>query len=321
MATQSQLLLVALSITAAACSSSSGSSSASGGDSVDPSCAGNGSPLVLATDSSQVIGLAVDTTSVYWLDAEGNVMKVPKCGGTATKVANAGNAQGDSLGAFTTDATRAYWVTGANDVLAAPLSGGAPVTLASNMDTLGLTVKGPDLYAVTHSFVVSLSLQGGAPSKVAESSTYAPGPPAADDANVYWVGEGIFTAPRTGGTATTLAATGDATGLAIDEANVYWCASSDQNAPIMRTPKTGGPSVTLATHQFGATGFATDGHDVYWTIDESAGAVVKVAVDGGSVITLASATSPRAIAVDDSGVYWAELQGDGRASVMRLSVK
>jgi hypothetical protein len=305
-----------------------GSGSASGGGSVALSCAGNGTPLVLATDSSQVIGLAVDAKNVYWLDAQGNVMKVPKCGGTATTIANAGNAWGYGLGAFTTDATSVYWVAGANVVLAAPLSGGTPATLGSTVETLGLTVKGADLYSVTRRFVVALPVQGGTPSKVAESSTYALGAPAADEANVYWVGDGIFSAPRTGGTATTLAATPEvAKGLAIDDANVYWCDSLGQYAPIIRTPKSGGPSVTLAANQFGATGFATDGDDVYWTIDAAQGAVVKVAVDGGSVVTLASATSPRAIAVDDSGgVYWAEFQGapntsDGPASVMRLSSK
>ncbi|HEX8794469.1 MAG TPA: hypothetical protein VF765_26170 [Polyangiaceae bacterium] len=297
---------------------SGGSSSAPVGGSVAPSCAGNGTPLVLATDSSRVIGLAVDASNVYWLDAEGNVMRVSKCGGPATTLANAGAARSDSLGAFTTDATSAYWVAGANALFAVPLSGGTPVTLAPNMDTLGLTVKGAELYSVSHSFVVHLSVHGGTPSELAASSTYAPGLPAADDANVYWVGEGVFSAPRAGGTTTTLATARDvATGLAIDDANVYWCDSSDPVGPIMRTPKAGGPSVTLATHQSGAAGFATDGHDVYWTIEEAAGAVVKVAVDGGSVTTLASATSPGAIAVDDTGVYWAESEG----AVMRLSAK
>lgn len=303
-------------------SGGSGSTGPSGGGSVAPSCAGNGTPLVLATDSSRVVGLAVDATNVYWLDAQGNVTKVSKCGGTATTLANAGSALSESLGAFTTDATSAYWVAGANDLFAVSLSGGTPATLASNMDTLGLTVKGADLYSVSHSFVLSVSVHGGTPSELAESSTYAPGLPAADDTNVYWVGEGVFTAPRAGGTATTLATARDvAAGLAIDEANVYWSDSSDPVSPIMRTPKAGGPSVTLASHQLGATGFATDGHDVYWTIDETAGAVVKVAVDGGSVITLASATSPGAIAVDETGVYWAELQGAGPASLKRLSTK
>lgn len=305
-----------------AASGGSGSGNAPVGGSVAPSCAGNGTPLVLATDSSRVVGIAVDATNVYWLDAEGNVMKVSKCGGTATTLANAGSARGGSVGAFTTDATSAYWVAGANELFAAPLSGGTPVTLAPNMDTLGLTVKGANLYSVSHSFVVTLSVHGGTPSKLAESATYAPGLPAADDANVYWVGEGIFTAPRTGGTSTTLATARDvATGLALDDANVYWCDSSNPDAPIMRTPKAGGRSVALATHQSGATGFATYGQDVYWTIDEAAGAVVKVAADGGPVTTLASATSPGAIAVDDTGVYWAELQGAGPASVMRLSAK
>lgn len=301
-----------------AASGGSGGSSPSAGGSVAPSCAGNGAPLVLATDSSRVIGVAVDATHVYWLDAEGNVMSVPKCGGTATKLANAGSAGADSLGAFAIDATSAYWVAGPNDLFAAPLSGGTPATLASNVDTLGITVKGAEVYSVTRSFVVSLPVHGGTPSKLAESSSYALGLPAADDANVYWVGEGVFSAPRSGGTATTLATTRDvATGLAIDDANVYWCDSSDPAAPIMRTPKAGGPSVTLATNQFGATGFATDGRDVYWTIDGIDGAVVKVAVGGGSVTTLASATSPAAIAVDGTGVYWAESRG----AVVRLSAK
>jgi hypothetical protein len=257
-------------------------------------------------------------------------MKVSKCGGTATTLATAGTAFGSSGGGFglALDATNAYWVDDPGDVLAVPLAGGKATTLASNAsDVLGLTLAGGNLYWLTPSVVEALPIQGGAPSTVAMSASSSPNTPAADDTSIYWGGDGIFSVSRAGGTVTTLATTRQvSTGLAIDDANVYWCAFSEASTPILSTPKTGGPSVTLATGQVGATAFAADGLNVYWTINEGVGAVMKVPVSGGAPVTLASAPTPGPIVLDDTSVYWAQSNGppaseNATPSIMRLTPK
>jgi hypothetical protein len=304
-----------------------GSGSSSGVDTLGCST-GDGTPMALATEPNQVMGLAVDATNVYWLDSQGSVMKVSKCGGTPTTIATAGTAYGSSGGGFglAVDATRAYWADDPGDLLAVPLAGGTPTTLDSNAwNVLGLTLSGSDLYWVTPSVVASLPIQGGAPVTLGTPSAIAQGPPVVDDTNIYWVGNGVFSMPRAGASVTRLAASGPSTGLAIDDANVYWCANSLEHEPIMSTPKTGGPSVTLASDQLGANGFAADGQNVYWTLPVF-GAVMKVPIAGGTPITVASAPSPTAIALDDTSIYWAQFYGTptttgNTATVMRLRPK
>jgi hypothetical protein len=294
----------------------------------------NGAPMALATDASPVMALAVDATSVYWLDWQGNVMKVSKCGGTATTLASAGpayggtNASGAGGGAgLAIDSENAYWADSPGDVLAVPLAGGRPTTLASNVPGVaGMTLRNTELYWVRGFGVEAMPIQGGVPSLLAKTFDYSPSPsiPAADDTSIYWVADdGVFRVPWAGGAMATLAKASPITaGLAIDDANVYW----SEGASILSTPKTGGPSVTLATDQIGATGFAADGQNVYWTIGSpaSTGAVVRVPVAGGSLVVLASGPWFGPIALDDTSVYWAQADvpvGSGTASVMRLSPK
>jgi hypothetical protein len=60
-----------------------------------------------------------------------------------------------------------------------------------------------------------------------------------------------------------------------------------------------------------------DATSVYWANHNSAGTVMKVALAGGSPVTLASAQSdPHGIAVDATSVYWIN-NGDG--TVMKVA--
>jgi hypothetical protein len=308
-----------------------GSSGSSGGVATMGCGEGNGTPVVLATTGpNQVMNLAVGATSLYWVDESGAVMKMSKCGGSATTIASAGPFYGSSSGGsmgFAVDSSRVYVAGSAGDLFTVPLSGGAPTTLATTNNVLGLAVSGGDLYWVADgpSLVGSVPVQGGAPVTLAMAPPIAQGTPAADDSSIYWVGNGVFSTPRAGGAVTTLAvAQQPSTGLAIDDANVYWCANSSQTSTIMSTPKTGGPSVTLVSEQTGATQFATDGKNVYWANPLST-AVMKVPVAGGSPVTVAVVSDPGAIALDDTSVYFAQFTGSGTgpgaSSVMKLSPK
>jgi hypothetical protein len=100
-----------------------------------------GSPVTLASMNyvpmpSPAIGLAVDSTSVYWSDSgDGTVLSVPKGGGAPKTLASAPNA-----GALAVDSTGIYFLAerfdqdgGANGtVLRVPLAGGKPTTLISS---------------------------------------------------------------------------------------------------------------------------------------------------------------------------------------------
>jgi len=92
-------------------------------------------------------------------------------------------------------------------------------------------------------------------------------------------------------------------GIAADGCDVYW---GEQGGNIRRVSRCGGTVTTIATAQpYAVTGVTLDAYSVYWT----AGGVVRSARKddpGGVVVTLASATNPSAIAVDDAFVYWTE---------------
>jgi hypothetical protein len=94
------------------------------------------------------------------------------------------------------------------------------------------------------------------------------------------------------------------------------------------TPSCGGSGVCnyqLATGQNSPLAIAVDATSVYWTNlgtpanSYEDGAVVKVALSGGTPLTLASGREePTTIAVDATSVYWSDVSGGG--SVMKVAL-
>ena len=78
----------------------------------------------------------------------------------------------------------------------------------------------------------------------------------------------------------------------------------------MSVPVTGGTPVTLATLAAQAVpeAITVDATNVYWI--EALGSVKKVALAGGTPVTLAAApNNPGGIAVDATSVYWTDSAG------------
>jgi hypothetical protein len=123
---------------------------------------------------------------------------------------------------------------------------------------------------------------------------------AVDATNVYWseyYGFAIKKVSINGGAVTTLASAGNDYGIAIDADNVYW-----NNPYISKVSKNGG-AVTHLADSIG-TGIAVDSKNVYWTEYGVGGAVKKVALTGGSEVTIATADFANSIAVDSTSVYY-----------------
>jgi hypothetical protein len=97
-------------------------------------------PTVLASGELTTLGggIAVDATSVYWVD--GNVMKVPIGGGAVTTLAVA-----NTQGSIAVDATSVYWAD-TGGLMKIPIGGGTPEMVASRMDIAAIALDSVNVY-------------------------------------------------------------------------------------------------------------------------------------------------------------------------------
>jgi hypothetical protein len=93
--------------------------------------------------------------------------------------------------------------------------------------------------------------------------------------------------------------------LTLDATNAYWL---DSSAGILwKAPLSGGGSPTPLSAIGGATGIAVNATSVYW----SDGTLIRrVPIAGGTADTFVSGTSPAALSVDGSNVYWTTANGN-----------
>jgi hypothetical protein len=206
-------------------------------------CGGHFTTLASAQNSG-IVGLAVDSGYVYWIDGSGegrsnpgSVMKLAVDGGSpiplvlATFANHIAVAQGF-----------VFFATPDPSLQRIPASGGSPTTVqtAGSADFVSALAAddGNVYYQMTGGVVGQTPIHGGPPVMLFAGTQYKGGRQiAVDSQSSYFIDDQtILSVPIGGGAAKTIA-TGQPspTGLAVDAIYVYWTNSAD--GTVMRSPK------------------------------------------------------------------------------------
>ncbi len=152
--------------------------------------ASNGAP-----DQALVVGLAVDTASVFWIEGTGYVLTAAKEGTNlgATRLWAAGAASKISTTAVASNGTEVYFTATDGLLRVVPADGGAPTAVgaANSHGTFGVAVGNADVYwAVSdpsHGVIDEAPTSSLAPTTALASEQLAPKRVATDGTKVYWV--------------------------------------------------------------------------------------------------------------------------------------
>jgi hypothetical protein len=271
--------------------------------------------VTLASGQANVGCIAVDASSIYWVNAgvdldegSGEIRKAPLSGGKVTTLVTAPGADISWPCRMKIGDSNLYWTSGdyGGPLFRVPIAGGTPLMIAP--DGLGgtsLVLDDTSVYwtnpyngarkaALDGSMMTTLVMQVGR--QIAVNATH-----------VYWTfgddpnpdGGQIMSLPLSGGTPTTVAGgLDDPWPIAADASGAYWVDYGD--GKVMRAAPDG-TVTTLASGQYATTTIAIDDANVYWA---AAGYVTKVPKLGGTPTQLALEANAFDVAVDATSVYW-----------------
>jgi hypothetical protein len=294
-------------------------------------CTPTGCLITLVRGTSQNLP-AVDSTNVYWSEAETSTVKsIPIRGGAITVLADNQPAPSPPVLAV----GKLFWAVGSPiNIVTMPIAGGLPTPLANGVNLNGeLVANATDLFYLGSSGIVRIPLAGGASSVVPATSGSLTEALALDSANLYWVVDVSTSVARImklplagGGDPTTLVTATKIKSIAVDATHVYWTEpeDSEKKGRVRKAPLAGGEMTVLASTLDGPSEIAADGSFVYW-IGNFGGQVIRLPVAGGTPIPLTSnrwlATGLR---IDATSVYWTEYRNDTSqrtAAITRLILK
>ncbi|WP_437485360.1 hypothetical protein WME75_00670 [Sorangium sp. So ce1014] len=272
-------------------------------------------PLLLASGGMEPVDVAVDDTTVYWVDPVAHqVMTVPVGGGN-----EAFFVEGDPPFAprsIALDSGMVYFSdSGTELIMKASLEGDLEILADGQTYPMDIAADAANVYwtSADQGTVMKVPALGGEPVALATGQD-SPLGIAVDATHVYWVNEGgtVMKVPIEGGDAVTLAeGQMKPKDIAVDATGVYW---TDDGGTVMKAPLGGGSPLALAEGQRNPRKLALDAASVYWTNDD--GTVKKVPVGGGDVVTLATGQDhPLGITVDATSVYWTN---SAAGTVMKL---
>jgi hypothetical protein len=279
--------------------------------------AGACQPVVLASGIDAPVGLALDSSFVYFTSPSGGtVSKVPVGGGNLVPIATGES----SPTGIAVDAVNVYWsdATAGGNIMKAALPNGSPKPVATGLATpFWITTDGTNVYCSlggANADVIQVPVTGGTPSNIATGQMFPYGM-AIDANNVYWGSNsntGVLKYPLLGGTASSVAGALDALQVATDGTYVYWTTYNSGGGVSRATP--GGASEGTLVGGFAYPfGIAVDSTNVYFGTNN---AVLRVPVGGGTATQIATDNAPEQLAVDATAVYWAS---KGNRAIMKLA--
>ena len=259
--------------------------------------------------------IALDATNVYFA-AGTSIYQLAKSGGTPTSIATITNTASSGPGEIVVDGGRVYFTDlGTSMVRSVAVGGGSEKThaVAEKFKLVGLAVSTTQLFWTTGfgGSVESVPLAGGAKVTLASGQAF-PSSVVHAGGFVYWTDTaspgGLWKhglAP--GGNAEKLGADPHPGQLVVWGGTAYYAAFGE----IRKLPLAGGTATGLASAS-SVWDVATDGSNVYWIVESStaaAGAIRRVPVGGGPVFAISNyLKSPTRIAVDQSHVYWTDIE-------------
>lgn len=261
--------------------------------------------------------LVIGDNWLFWVNAQGEVLRMPKNGGSSDVVA----ADGDrAVGLAYTPGT-IFWANRfRGDIRAADLSSLAVRTVSTtNVDPSDLALDNDVLYVAER----NAGQIGRVPTSGGQVEVLATGQigavrVAVDTTYVYWitfVSDGVVAKLDKSTKAVTVLADHQASPLSMTVLGeyVYWANYDAKAGAVSRVPRTGGQVSTLASAP-NAMGVATDGVWLYWTAGDS---LWRSRVDGSIPLRLAAGqTTPQDMALDATWIYWCDFQA---GSVLRVA--
>jgi hypothetical protein len=282
-------------------------------------------PYKLA-DDPQVVGIAVDDTTVWWTRSTGEVSRSIKTQWLDASVAFSQGATADPEGIATTEAGAAWAENSFGSAIGALVLGGrvGGTKRYGSATPTWVRASGSAVYWISF-----LSTAGSPPgirwleADAAASSITTQGTLALDlamdDGSYYWAAvDGVWASPRGVGAGRTLV-TDSAVAVAVRGTHLYWVTKGQPSTlatcelPACPSP----PTVLTSLDAFKPSDvrIAVDDAHVYLALHGQQPAVVSCAVAGCATPTVVKAGQPdlRDIAVDDGAVYWTSYDNAGGA--------